>query len=176
MINRNLTSFQILTTDRLTLRQLSTDDQQHIFDLRSDTEINKYLNRAPCETIEDAIIFINKINDQIQKNSIYWVITLTKTNEFVGTICLFDLSNKRNSCEIGYELMQEQQGKGIMKEALQEVINYAFRILQFKKILAFTHIKNGRSTKLLKKFNFVQSLETDTENPDLIIFTLPSID
>ncbi|MES2454170.1 MAG: GNAT family N-acetyltransferase [Bacteroidota bacterium] len=167
MVNKNFTPFPILTTERLTLRQLSADDQQDIFALRSDTAINKYLSRAPSRTIEDAANFINKINDSIQKNhSIYWVITLTKTNTFVGTICLFDFSAEKSSCEIGYELMTKFQSQGIMKEATEEVIAYAFQILQFQKIVAFTHNENQHSTKLLTKLNFLQSLDINKENPD----------
>lgn len=84
MITRNFTSFPILTTRRLTLRQLSIDDQQNIFALRSDPEINKYLDRKQSQTIEDAIYFINKVKDNFKKNnSLYWVITLTKTKTFV---------------------------------------------------------------------------------------------
>ena len=91
MTNRNFTPFPILTTERLTLRQLSIDDQQNVFALRSDKEINKYLGRQASKTIEDAINFINRINDNIKNNnSLYWAITLTKTSTFVGTICLFD--------------------------------------------------------------------------------------
>jgi ribosomal-protein-alanine N-acetyltransferase len=176
MANRNFTPFPILTTERLTLRQLSTDDQQNIFTLRSDTEINKYLDREPSKTIEDAINFINKVNDNIKKNnSIYWVITLTKTKTFVGTICLFNFSDEKNSCEIGYELMTKFQSQGIMKEAAEEVIAYSFQTLQFQKIVAFTHNENQHSTKLLTKFNFLQSLETNKENPDYNIFTLAHI-
>src|SRR5688572_3241818 len=130
MINRNFTPFPILTTERLTLRQLSVDDQQDILALRSDSEINKYLNREPSKTIEDALNFINMINDNIKRNnSIYWVISLTHTKIVVGTICLFDFSNEKNSCEIGYELMTKFQGQGIMKEAAAEVIDYAFQTL-----------------------------------------------
>ncbi len=173
MVNRNFTPFPILTTERLTLRQLSTDDQQNIFALRSDTEINTYLNREQSKTIEDAINFINKVNDNIKKNnSLYWVITLTKTKTFVGTICLFDFSNEKNSCEIGYELMIKFQEQGIMKEATEEVIEYAFQTLHFKKIVAFTHNGNQNSTKLLTKFNFLQCKEADKENPNFNIFTL----
>lgn len=177
MVNINFSTFPILTTERLTLRQLSTDDQQNIFALRSDKKINKYLDREPCKTIEDAINFINKVNDNIQKNnSIYWVITLRKTKTFVGTICLFDFSNEKNSCEIGYELMTKFQSQGIMKEATEKVIDYAFKTLQFQKIIAFTHNENQNSTKLLTKFNFLQSLEANKENPDITIFTLTPID
>lgn len=173
MITRNFTSFPILKTARLTLRQLSIDDQQNIFALRSDAEINKYLDREPSKTMEDAINFINKVNDNIKRNnSLYWVITLTKTKTFVGTICLFDFSNETNSCEIGYELMVKFQGKGIMKEATEKVIDYTFQTLQFQKIIAHTHNENRNSAKLLSGLNFLQSKETDKENPDSNIFTL----
>lgn len=173
MVNINFTPFPILTTERLTLRQLSTDDRQDIFALRSDKEINKYLGRQPSKTIDDAINFINKINENIQSNnSIYWVVSLTSTKTFVGTICLFDFSNEQNSCEIGYELMTKFQGQGIMKEAAAEVVNYAFQTLQFQKIIAFTHSENQHSTKLLTKLNFLQSKEADKDNPDFTIFTL----
>ena len=173
MITRNFTSFPILTTERLTLRQLSIDDQQNIFALRSDTEINKYLDREPSKTIEDAINFINKVNNNIKENnSLYWAITLTKTKTFVGTICLFHFSSETNSCEIGYELMIKFQGQGIMKKAAEKVIDYAFQTLQFQKIVAHTHNENQNSTKLLTKFNFLKSKEADKENPDFNIFTL----
>jgi ribosomal-protein-alanine N-acetyltransferase len=172
MLNSSFTPFPILTTERLTLRQLSSEDGQAIFTLRSDTEINKYLNRQVSKTIVDAINFINMINDAIKKNdSIYWAITLTNSKTFVGAICLFDFS-KKNSCEIGFELMTKFQEQGIMKEAAQIVIDYAFQTLKIQKILAVTHYENKNSTKLLTKFNFVKSNETDVENTDLNIFTL----
>ncbi|WP_343524198.1 GNAT family N-acetyltransferase [Pedobacter sp.] len=175
MIKRNFTPFPILTTERLTLRQLSTDDQQDILALRSDPEINKYLAREPSKTIEDATNFINKVNEHIQKNnSIYWAITLAKTNTFVGTICLFNFSDEKNSGEIGYELMPKFQKQGIMTEAIQEVITYAFQWLKFQKIVAFTHQENHHSIKLLEKVNFLPSPETHQEDPGFNVFTCNS--
>jgi len=173
MTNMNSATFPILTTERLTLRQLSIDDKIDIFALRSDPGVNKYLNRQPCQSVEDAIIFINKVNDNIEKNgTYYWAITLTDAKTLLGTICLFDFLNEKSSCEIGYELMTQFQGKGIMKEALKIVIDYVFLTLRVKKILAFTHCENQNSTNLLLKFNFVKSIETDKENPNLNMFTL----
>ncbi len=173
MTDINFAPFPVLTTESLTLRRPTTDDQRDILALRSDPEINKYLGRQPSRTIEDAINFINKVNDNIEKNnSIYWVITFTKTKEFVGTICLFDFSKEKNSCEIGYELMTKFQGQGIMKEATKKVIDYAFHTMQFQKIVAFTHKDNQNSTKLLEKFDFLKSGEADKENPGLNLFTL----
>jgi len=166
-------AFPILTTERLTLRQISMDDQQAVFALRADPEINKYLGRQPARTMEDAINFINKVNEYVEKNSaLYWAITLKDTKTFVGTICLFDFSDTKDSCEIGYEIMREFQGQGLMKEATQVVIDYVFQTLKVNKIGAVTHCNNQSSTNLLTKFNFVKSIENDKENPDLDIFTL----
>lgn len=169
----SFTTFPILKTERLTLRKLSIDDQNDILTLRSDPKINKYLDRQPCKTIEDAIKFINQINENSKKNSsLYWVISLTEAKTFVGTICLFDFSYQKNSCEIGFELITKFHGQGIMKEALHEVISYVFQILKFKRIVACTHNKNLNSTKLLLKFNFVKSPENNEVNTELIRYNL----
>lgn len=169
----NTAIFPILTTERVTLRRLSIDDYQAIFDLRSDPEINKFLDRQLCRTTEEAKNFINKVNENIEKGgTYYWAISLTETKQLVGTICLFDFSSEKNSCEIGYELMTEFQGYGIMYEAAQKVIDFVFHTLELKKILAVTHYENQNSTNLLLKFNFLKSIAIDEENPHLTVFSL----
>ena len=165
--------FPILVTERLTLRQLVIDDEQEIFILRSDPEINKYLDRQISNTIDDARDFINKINENINKNdSVYWAITLGDRNLLVGTICLFSFSDEDSKCEIGYELLTNFQGQGIMKEAAEKVVDYAFNTIKVQKIEAFLHRDNQRSIKLLEKFSFRNSNEPDRTNPELICYNL----
>jgi [ribosomal protein S5]-alanine N-acetyltransferase len=53
MLNRTFTPFPILTTERLTLRQPVINDENEIFILRSDGEINKYLGRQKSNTIDE---------------------------------------------------------------------------------------------------------------------------
>jgi ribosomal-protein-alanine N-acetyltransferase len=173
MSNRTFTPFPILTTERLTLRQLSISDDQEIFTLRSDSEINKYLDRQPSKTIEDARNFINMINENIQKNvSLYWAITLHETNTLVGTICLYGFNDENNNCEIGYELLTNFQKQGIMKEAVEKVIEYAFRKIKVQKIEAFLHRENQNSINLLEKLLFENSNKIDETMPELICYHL----
>jgi len=173
MLNRTFTPFPILTTERLTLRQLTSNDKQEIFTLRSDSEINKYLDRQLSNTIEDARNFINKVNENINKNdSLYWAITLSDKNILVGTICLFGFSDDNYKCEIGYELLTNFQGQGIMKEAVEKVIDYALNAIKVKNIEAFLHRDNQSSIKLLEKLSFRKSNEPDKANPDLICYHL----
>ena len=173
MLIRTFTPFPILTTERLTLRQLVVNDEQEIFTLRSDSEINKYLDRQVSNTIDDARDFINKVVENINKNdSLYWAITLNDRNILVGTICLFGFSDENDKCEIGYELLTKFQGQGIMKEASEKVIDYAFNTIKVQKIEAFLHRDNQRSIKLLAKLSFRNSNEPDKANPELICFYL----
>jgi [ribosomal protein S5]-alanine N-acetyltransferase len=175
MIKSTFYPFPILTTEKLTLRQLSIDDQQSVFTLRSDTEINKYLDREPSKTIEDAIIFINKVTENIKiNNSLYWAITLTKDNTFVGTICLFGFSDENAKCEIGYELLTTFQRQGVMLEAAEKVIDYAFNTIGVQIIEAFFHKDNQPSIKLLEKLSFKNSNLIDTTAPDLKCYYLKS--
>ena len=173
MLNRSFTPFPVLTTERLTLRQLVIADEQEIFTLRSDREVNKYLDRQISNTIEDARNFINKVNENISKNdSLYWAITLGDSNILVGTICLFGFSDDNSKCEIGYELLTNFQGQGIMNEAVAKVIDHAFNTIKVQKIEAFFHKDNQRSIKLLEKFLFSNSNETDETAPELIGYQL----
>ena len=169
MLNKALSTFPMLTTERLTLRQLLESDVEEIFLLRSDTTINRFLDRKPSETLEDALTFIRNI----KKNELlYWAITQTPNGKLTGTICLFAFSDELNKCEIGYELLTNYQGQGIMSEATQKIIEFAVDTLGVKIIDACTHKDNQSSTKLLQKFNFVKTEIIDEANPDLIVFRL----
>jgi ribosomal-protein-alanine N-acetyltransferase len=165
----NLKTFPVLTTERLILRQLSDSDVQEIFLLRSDTLINKYLDRQLSETLEDALEFIEKIKN----NSLsYWAITQKGNDKLVGTICLFDISEEQKKCEIGYELLTEYHGEGIMREAANKIIEYSIQRLGLEAIDAYTHKDNKSSTNLLRELKFMNTASVDGKNSKLILFRL----
>ena len=127
----NFSPFPVLSTERLLLRQLQSSDDKEIFALRSDDNINKYLDRPKANTIEDAQAFIQKISNGIVNNeSIYWVISLKNETTLAGTIGLWNFDKEKSAAEIGYELLPQYQGKGIMQEAMQKVIAFCFETMQ----------------------------------------------
>ena len=175
MLNRTFSPFPILTTKRFTLRQLVTSDERAIFTLRSDTEVNRFLDRKMADSLDDARQFINTVNENIDKNtSIYWAIAFSGKSELVGTICLFCFSDESDKCEIGYELLTNFQRQGIMQEVVDKVIDYAFNTIGVQEIEAFFHKDNQRSIKLLEKFSFKNSNVLDKTDPDLICYYLKS--
>ena len=97
------------------------EDEQEIFALRSSDEINKYLNSPKAHTLDDARNFISKIINGIAKNeAILWVVTPKGGTKFLGSICLWKISREDSKAEIGYELLPENDGKGIMQEVNSE--------------------------------------------------------
>ena len=171
MDNDNLNTFPLLTTESLRLRQLLSTDAEEIFLLRSDTSVNQYLERQPTKTLEEAMEFIKKIKDNAY---LYWAIGQKTNDKLIGTICLFDVSEELKKCEIGFELLTDQQGKGIMREAAMRIIEYAFQILELKTIEAYTHKDNCGSIKLLQKLKFISKDSNIDANSNLILFQLQS--
>jgi [ribosomal protein S5]-alanine N-acetyltransferase len=164
-MNRIPASFPTLMTERLELRKLSEEDKYEIYGLRTDERVNLYLDREKPENIQGAIDFIRNINKGIEKgDSLYWAICFKMNLRLIGTICLWNFSEKEQSAEIGFELSSQVHGMGLMKEAIPAVIQYAFKQLPLARLDAFTRKANARSMQLLEKNNFVFQSETLDEN------------
>lgn len=166
--------FKQLETERLCLRQLKHSDYPAISYLRSDKIINEFVTRPAAETKEQALAFIAKIHEAIAEGNIcYWAITENRRDEMIGSICLWNFSKDGRSAEVGYDLGLIYQRKGIMNEALSEVLKYGFNILWLTAIEAYTHRGNESSISLLVKSGFAPVLgKTDPSNTDNVVFRI----
>ena len=154
MENR-LDSTKIFRSERLLLRLLKNDDADHVFTLRSNEEVNKFIDRSKCTSKEQAIEFIEKVNTP-GNDVLYRAIILHKEKKAVGGICLLRPEYENNICEIGYELLPQYQGQGIMQEAVKTLLNFAFTNLKFDSIAAYIHPMNIRSSTLAVKLGFIK--------------------
>ena len=169
----NFTPFPELKTERLILRRHTEADSPEIFFLRTDKDVNRYIERPRPENINDAREFILNTNNGIKQNEmIDWAITLKNKQELIGSICLWNFSKDKTKAEVGFELKPDYHGKGIMNEALLKVLEFGFKSISLASIDAYTHKDNISSIKLLKKNTFELNTELkDIENPNNIIFT-----
>ncbi|MGB0879856.1 MAG: GNAT family N-acetyltransferase [Polaribacter sp.] len=147
-------TFPILKTERLTLRALTFDDVESIFELRSSKEVNKLITRKTPKNLEDAKEFISVCHQEFtNKNRIFWAIEFNK--KIIGTIVLYRISSETEYAEIGYELFPTYHQKGFMSEAMTAVLKFEAEHLKLKTIEAFTHKNNMASRSLLEKHHFV---------------------
>ena len=104
MIDVSFTPFPFLTTENYALRNLTPEDAQEIFALRSSDEINKYLDRPKANTLDDALSFITKTMNGIAKNeAIFWVVVTPKGRSEISWINL-SLENFKRGSEGGNRL------------------------------------------------------------------------
>ncbi|WP_298289109.1 GNAT family N-acetyltransferase [uncultured Lutibacter sp.] len=169
--------FPEIQTERLLLREIVKTDSDVILFLRSDEIVTKFIERPEnrkTKDLSDAIKFIEELNEYLETDkSISWGITLRNTKKIIGTICLWNFSQKNNSAEVGYDLIPKYQNKGIMSEALKMIIDFGFKTLKLDTIEAFTHYENEKSIKLLEKNGFyLNESRKDLENKSNVIFEI----
>lgn len=172
MANTQFPPFPILATARLDLRQLSPADAPALAVLRSDEQVNRYLSREGDVSLEDAAVFIEKINRGIAQGEwLYWAICWRGQPELLGTICLWQFSADRSTAEIGYELHPRHQGQGVMDEALKRVVAFGFEDLGLAALEAFTHRDNAASARLLLRNRFERAPQRrDAEDASQLVF------
>lgn len=158
MLAFNFTPFPELKTGRLLLRKLSREDAPEMFFLRSNEDVLRFLGREPAKSVTEAEEFIGKINKGIEENeSILWGIAfVNKPETLIGTICLWNLQKENYRGEIGYILHPEHWRKGIMKEAIDCVVDYGFTILKLHSIEAQLSSGNLASAAVLEKTGFTR--------------------
>jgi len=162
--------FTNLITDRLVLRELQPSDAEQIFKIRTDPRVNEFLDRGPTKSVDESLKFINNIlKAQNNQDSMMWVITLKNEPKLIGTVLYWHIVKEQDKAELGYEMLPEYWGKGIMREALTEMIRFGFETMQLKMIVAETRENNLRSINALKKCGFEQN---EVANDGYLVYAL----
>ena len=155
MLNLNFINFPTLKTARLILRNVSVKDYELFHKLHSDPIVNRFVGRENSSSIEKAQAYIKRMDGLVKnKECLFWVITLNNDDNLVGSVCCWNFDLENGIVEIGYEMLPEFQGKGIMTEALKSVIEFTFSEMKATIITAFPSSDNLSSVTILKKLNF----------------------
>ena len=149
--------FTNLESERLLLRQITPDDVQEVFELRSNPETMKFIPRPLVTSHEEALGHIKMIQDKIESNEgINWAITLKPDNKLLGIIGHYRIKWEHFRSEIGYMLLPETHGKGIATEAIQLIIDYGFNKMKMHSLEGIIDPENTGSARVLEKNGFVK--------------------
>jgi ribosomal-protein-alanine N-acetyltransferase len=141
-------TFPILETEQLLLRQITLDDAQDM--------IKKYERICLCD----------------------WGVVYKRDNKFIGTCGYGWWSPAHARAEIGYALSRKFWNRGLMTEALREVIKFGFEIMRLNRIEARCFLTNHASEKVMQKvgmkFEGIQreGLFAKGEYQDLKVYSL----
>ena len=80
-----------------------------------------------------------------------WFAICSKSGTFYGAGGLNDRNPQNCKAEIGFWLLPEYWGRGIMGEAMPQIIDYGFNNLNLHRIEGFVDSENVKCKKAIKK-------------------------
>ncbi len=167
----------IQVSDDIILYPLSVDDIFKIFNTIN-TEREYMREWLPfvdtTKEVEDTANFVNHVLETGEKQfSIYY------KEQFVGLIGYKDTDNLNKKLEIGYWLSQYAQGKGIMMQSVNKLVEYAFAEMDMNRVQIKVAVGNYKSRRIPEKLGFQdEGIERDGEllvdgvYTDIVVYSL----
>ena len=149
-----MTEFPIIKTERLLLRQFVDNDLENVFKGLSHPEIIKYygVSFQTLEATKEQMTFFADLYKN--ETGIWWAVCSADYNTFYGAGGLNSLNKEHKKAEIGFWLISEFWGKGIMKEAMPLICNYGFNNLELHRIEGFVESENTNCKNAMAKLDF----------------------
>ena len=149
-----MNQFPTITTDRLLLRQLRPEDIHDVFRGLSHPDVIKYYG-VSYQTLEDTQKQMDWFAAQeADGTGLWWAVCSRDNSEFYGTGGLTDISKEHRKGEIGFWLLPEYWGRGIMGEAFPLIVQYGFEEMDLHRIEGFVEHNNQNCQNALRKVNF----------------------
>lgn len=166
-----------IETERLIIRDFQREDSQSLARNINHPLIHSLTANIPYPyTLETAEKYM--LDDEAERKkqpriNYRFAIQLKDNPDVIGSIGIHNLNIKNSKAEIGYWLSVDYHSRGIMSEAEESVLKFAFEDLKLHKIIGTALAINKSSNALFKKFGFrhVGTLKEDRSNEGIWIDT-----
>ena len=147
--------FPTINTQRLLLRQFVDSDIENVYKGLSDPEIIKYYG-VSYKTLEETKAQMQFFADlEKERTGIWWAICSLDNKTFYGAGGLNSLNKEHKKAEIGFWLLTNFWGQGIMTEAMPKICNYGFDNLGLHRIEGLVETDNLNCKNAMKKLDFM---------------------
>lgn len=146
--------FPTIKTEKLLLRQIVDSDIDNIFKGLSHPDIIKYygVNFQTLEATKEQMTFYADL--ERNETGIWWAVCSIDNKIFYGAGGLNSLSKEHKKAEIGFWLLKEFWGQGIMTEVMPIICNYGFEKLGLHRIEGLVESDNLNCINAMKKLDF----------------------
>lgn len=145
-------------TQRLILRDWKIEDAEDLFKVASDADVALPCGWKPHENIEECK---HIIKDMFLTDPYTYAVCLKENNIAIGCIAIIPQNINRlnlkneNEVELGCWIGKEFWGRGLMVEAMNVLIDFAFNKLNVENIYCGYSDGNSKSKRLQEKCGFV---------------------
>ena len=145
----------VLMTQRLILRRWDQEDAEDLYRYASDPDVGPIAGWPPHKSPDESRAVIR---DVLSGREAY-AICLKEDGRAIGAIELklnghTDLTDRDDECEIGYWLGKPFWGRGIVPEAVAELLRRAFEDIGMQKVWAGYYEGNSKSKRVQEKCRF----------------------
>ena len=127
---------------------LTLQEKIMILSWRNNPNIKKWMYNSDNISLNSHLDYIKSLN--IQKDRIYFLVK--KQNNYIGVVDLTSINYKKKEAEIGLYSNPNINGNG--KIIANAIIDYAFKKLKLKRLLANVYLENDIAFNLYKDLNF----------------------
>ncbi|WP_066836750.1 GNAT family N-acetyltransferase [Rufibacter ruber] len=147
-------AFPELRTERLLLRRFQPSDLENVFRGLSHPDVINYygVNYTSLEDTQTQLDWFWA--NERQQTGIWWAVCSADNQLFYGAGGLSSISLAHKKAEIGFWLLPEYWGQGIMPEAMPLIFGYAFGPLGLHRIEGLVETENEICKKAVRKLHF----------------------
>ena len=145
----------MLKGSKVTLRAMEPSDIEILFAWENDVDNWQISNTHAPFSRHILEQFVNSENDIFSNKQLRLMIVENETGLTVGTVDLFDFDPLHHKAGVGILIAENEfRRKGLAKESLRLLIEYAFDIINLHQLFCHIQIKNARSVKLFQGLGF----------------------
>ena len=160
MLPAALSALPTLAAPRLRLRHLTAADVPALFAIFSDPAVTRYWSSPPLPDEAAAAALLARIHAGFHERRLFqWGVELRAGGPVIGTCTLYQLDERNRRAEVGYALASPYWGQGLMHEAQQALLAFAFAPraaggLDLHRLEADIDPRNAASRRSLEKLGF----------------------
>ena len=144
-----------LIGERIILRRPRPSDAAGIAFHVNDRSIARQTYIPYPYRLVDAHAFIKRTRADFRSGIRYvFSIVLKATNEVIGGVGIEMISRQHDCAEVGYWVSRFHRRQGIVSEALELAMRFAFKELGIHRLQAQVFVGNEASERLLRKFGY----------------------
>lgn len=153
-----MTQNTTLQTERLILRAWQESDAEALYKYAKNPNIGPIAGWPPHTSVEDSREIIKAVLSAPET----YAVVLKETGETVGSVGIMTEKSEihsaqiaDNECEIGYWIGEPYWGQGLIPEAVNELLRYAFEDLRQTAVWCGYYDGNEKSKRAQEKCGFV---------------------
>jgi [ribosomal protein S5]-alanine N-acetyltransferase len=148
----------ILTTERLILRPVTSEDANDVFLYCSNPNITRFTLFETHQTIDDSRWFVNayRISRYVNREPDPLAIVLKSDplGTMIGSLGAHWVSQPNGTMEMGYSIAEPYWGKGLISEACAALVRHVFLEYAVERLQAKVFVGNDASERVLAKLGF----------------------